>query len=97
MSDKVFEFTIRVFWRDDKKYGGDLIEEIDFYDSLKTMVKIVDPDLDDLEFMYGGYNLNQSQISFFESLLQRKIDLDKYVYQFSRYDFDGKSMIPPKK
>jgi hypothetical protein len=26
MSTRVFEFTIEVFWVDDKKYGNDLIE-----------------------------------------------------------------------
>ncbi|VVM22699.1 hypothetical protein BSPWISOXPB_4144 [uncultured Gammaproteobacteria bacterium] len=32
---------------DDKKYGNDLIETIDFYDELEIMIKIVKPDLDD--------------------------------------------------
>jgi hypothetical protein len=52
------------------------------------MVKIVAPDLDDLEFIVGGYDLNQSQINFFEKKLDRKFDLEKYVYQFSRHDFN---------
>ncbi|CAC9618818.1 hypothetical protein [uncultured Gammaproteobacteria bacterium] len=88
MSSKVFEFGIEVFWLDDKKYGDYLIEKIDFYDKLETMVKIVAPDLDDLEFIVGGYDLNQSQINFFEKKLDRKFDLEKYVYQFSRHDFN---------
>jgi hypothetical protein len=46
---------------DDKKYGNDLIETIDFYDELEIMIKIVKPDLDDLEFMGGSYELNQSK------------------------------------
>jgi hypothetical protein len=54
MSTRVFEFTIEVFWVDDKKYGNDLIETIDFYDELEIMIKIVKPDLDDLEFMGGS-------------------------------------------
>ncbi|VVM21865.1 hypothetical protein BSPWISOXPB_985 [uncultured Gammaproteobacteria bacterium] len=37
---------------DDKKYGNDLIETIDFYDELEIMIKIVKPDLDDLR-VYG--------------------------------------------
>ena len=40
MSTRIFEFTIEVFWVDDKKYGSDLIETIDFYDVLETMIKI---------------------------------------------------------
>jgi hypothetical protein len=34
MSTRVFRFTIKIFWVDDKKYGNDLIETIDFYDEL---------------------------------------------------------------
>ncbi|CAC9636214.1 hypothetical protein, partial [uncultured Gammaproteobacteria bacterium] len=79
-----------VFWVDDKKYGSDLIETIDFYDVLETMIKIVNPDLDDLEFMGGSYELNQSNVNYFEKKLDRKFDLKKYVYDFSRYDFEGK-------
>jgi hypothetical protein len=75
---------------DDKKYGNDLIETIDFYDVLETMIKIVNPDLDDLEFMGGSYELNQSNVNYFEKKLDRKFDLKKYVYNFSRYDFEGK-------
>jgi hypothetical protein len=37
----VFRFTIKIFWVDDKKYGNDLIETIDFYDELEIMIKIV--------------------------------------------------------
>jgi hypothetical protein len=59
MSTRVFEFTIEVFWVDDKKYGNDLIETIDFYDELEIMIKIVKPDLDDLEFM-GNSKLKDS-------------------------------------
>ncbi len=90
MSTRVFEFTIEVFWVDDKKYGNDLIETIDFYDVLETMIKIVNPDLDDLEFMGGSYELNQSNVNYFEKKLDRKFDLKKYVYDFTRYDFEGK-------
>ncbi|CAC9643760.1 hypothetical protein [uncultured Gammaproteobacteria bacterium] len=90
MSTRIFEFTIEVFWVDDKKYGSDLIETIDFYDVLETMIKIVNPDLDDLEFMGGSYELNQSNVNYFEKKLDRKFDLKKYVYNFSRYDFEGK-------
>lgn len=90
MSTRIFEFTIKVFWVDDKKYGSDLIETIDFYDVLETMIKIVNPDLDDLEFMGGSYELNQSNVNYFEKKLDRKFDLKKYVYNFSRYDFEGK-------
>ncbi|CAC9647129.1 hypothetical protein, partial [uncultured Gammaproteobacteria bacterium] len=79
-----------VFWVDDKKYGSDLIETIDFYDVLETMIKIVNPDLDDLEFMGGSYELNQSNVNYFEKKLDRKFDLKKYVYDFTRYDFEGK-------
>jgi hypothetical protein len=43
-------FWFFFFWEDDKKYGNDLIETIDFYDELEIMIKIVKPDLDDLEF-----------------------------------------------
>jgi hypothetical protein len=82
MSTRVFEFTIEVFWVDDKKYGNDLIETIDFYDELEIMIKIVKPDLDDLEFMGGSYELNQSNINYFEKKLGRKFDLKKYVYVF---------------
>ncbi|CAC9444653.1 hypothetical protein BSPLISOX_1912 [uncultured Gammaproteobacteria bacterium] len=89
MSTRVFEFTIEVFWVDDKKYGNDLIETIDFYDELEIMIKIVKPDLDDLEFMGGSYELNQSNINYFEKKLGRKFDLKKYVYDFTRYDFKG--------
>ncbi|VVM25891.1 hypothetical protein BSPWISOXPB_198 [uncultured Gammaproteobacteria bacterium] len=46
MSTRVFRFTIK-FLVDDKKYGNDLIETIDFYDELEIMIKIVKPDLDD--------------------------------------------------
>ncbi|CAC9588258.1 hypothetical protein [uncultured Gammaproteobacteria bacterium] len=90
MSTRIFEFTIEVFWVDDKKYGSDLIETIDFYDVLETMIKIVNPDLDDLEFMGGSYELNQSNVNYFEKKLDRKFDLKKYVYDFTRYDFEGK-------
>lgn len=90
MSTRIFEFTIKVFWVDDKKYGSDLIETIDFYDVLETMIKIVNPDLDDLEFMGGSYELNQSNVNYFEKKLDRKFDLKKYVYDFARYDFEGK-------
>jgi hypothetical protein len=48
------------------------------------------PDLDDLEFMAGSYELNQSNINYFEKKLGRKFDLKKYVYDFARYDFEGK-------
>lgn len=93
MNNKFFEFTIRTFWRDDKKYGDDLIEEIDFYDSLENMIKIVDPDLDDLGFWCGGYDLEKKpQIDYFEKKLKRKFDLNIYIYQFSRYDFEGKKI-----
>jgi hypothetical protein len=51
MSTRVFRFTIEVFWVDDKKYSDDLIETIDLYDELEVMIKIVRPDLDDLEFI----------------------------------------------
>ncbi|CAC9636200.1 hypothetical protein [uncultured Gammaproteobacteria bacterium] len=90
MSTRVFRFTIKVFWVDDKKYGNDLIETIDFYDELEIMIKIVKPDLDDLEFMGGSYELNQSNINYFEKKLGRKFYLKKYVYDFARYDFEGK-------
>jgi hypothetical protein len=64
---------------DDKKYGDDLIETIDFYDELEIMIKIVKPDLgpifNDSEFVGGGYELNQSQIGYFEKKLGRKFDL----------------------
>jgi hypothetical protein len=50
----------------------------------------VRPDLDDLEFMGGSYELNQSNINYFEKKLGRKFDLKKYVYDFTRYDFKGK-------
>ncbi|VVM25847.1 hypothetical protein BSPWISOXPB_4873 [uncultured Gammaproteobacteria bacterium] len=94
MSTRVFRFTIEVFWMDDKKYGDDLIETIDFYDELEIMIKIVKPDLgpifNDSEFVGGGYELNQSQIGYFEKKLGRKFDLKKYVYDFTRYDFEGK-------
>jgi hypothetical protein len=43
-------------------------------------------DLDDLEFMGGSYELNQSNINYFEKKLGRKFDLKKYVYDFTRYD-----------
>jgi hypothetical protein len=33
------------------------------------MIKIVRPDLDDLEFMGGSYELNQSNINYFEKKL----------------------------
>jgi hypothetical protein len=39
MSTRVFRFTIEVFWVDDKKYGDDLIETIDFYDELEIIHK----------------------------------------------------------
>ncbi|VVH59450.1 hypothetical protein BSPLISOX_2650 [uncultured Gammaproteobacteria bacterium] len=89
MSTRVFRFTIEVFWVDDKKYSDDLIETIDLYDELEVMIKIVRPDLDDLEFMGGSYELNQSNINYFEKKLGRKFDLKKYVYDLARYDFEG--------
>ena len=89
MSTRVFRFTIEVFWVDDKKYSDDLIETIDLYDELEVMIKIVRPDLDDLEFMAGSYELNQSNINYFEKKLGRKFDLKKYVYDLARYDFEG--------
>jgi hypothetical protein len=55
-----------------KKYSDDLIETIDLYDELEVMIKIVRPDLDDLEFMGGSYELNQSNINYFEKKLGRK-------------------------
>jgi hypothetical protein len=54
------------------------------------MIKIVKPDLDDLEFMGGSYELNQSNVNYFEKKLDRRFDLKKYVYDFARYDFEGK-------
>jgi hypothetical protein len=45
------------------------------------MIKIVKPDLDDLEFMGGSYELNQSNINYFEKKLGRKFYLKKYVYE----------------
>jgi hypothetical protein len=44
------------------------------------MIKIVKPDLDDLEFMGGSYELNQSNVNYFEKKLDRRFDLKKYVY-----------------
>jgi len=89
MSNKIFEFKIEVFWLDEKKYGKDLIEEIYFYDRLETMIKIVDPDLDDLEFVGGVYRLNdENKIRYFEKKLSKKLDLKKYQYFFERYGHD---------
>ncbi|BAS68023.1 DUF7683 domain-containing protein [Bathymodiolus septemdierum thioautotrophic gill symbiont] len=89
MSNKIFEFKIEVFWLDEKKYGEDLIEEIYFYDRLETMIKIVDPDLDDLEFVGGVYRLNdENKIRYFEKKLSKKLDLKKYQYFFERYGHD---------
>jgi hypothetical protein len=47
------------------------------------LFKIVRPDLDDLEFMGGSYELNQSNINYFEKKLGRKFDLKKYVYDLA--------------
>jgi hypothetical protein len=54
-----------------------LKETIDLYDELEVMIKIVRPDLDDLEFMGGSYELNQSNINYFEKKLGRKFDFIK--------------------
>jgi hypothetical protein len=48
------------------------------------MIKIVKPDLDDLEFMGGSYELNQSNVNYFEKKLDRRFDLKKYVYDFEK-------------
>jgi hypothetical protein len=34
--------------------------------------------------------VSQSNINYFEKKLGRKFDLKKYVYDFARYDFEGK-------
>jgi hypothetical protein len=61
------------------------------------MIKIVKPDLgpifNDSEFVGGGYELNQSQIGYFEKKLGRKFDLKKYVYDFTRYASEEVKLI----
>jgi hypothetical protein len=65
-----------------------------FNDELEIMIKIVKPDLgpifNDSEFVGGGYELNQSQIGYFEKKLGRKFDLKKYVYDFSKNEVKNK-------
>lgn len=89
MKDRLFEFTIEVFHQNEQEYGDDLVENIDFYDSLTIMRRVVCPEKDDQCFIIGGYVLEQHQLDYFEKKLNRKFNIKKYYYQFRRYDFEG--------
>ena len=86
---RIVEWGIEIFWKDSDKMGDLIVDKIFFeydFETIKNLINVYDYDPNN-GALDGAYELNKSNIEFFEKLLNRKFDLDTYVYDISSYGY----------